>query len=56
MDPEEQFDRIDGDISGIETSLASIRGSLECLTQVFVDFRGETARNFEVLENRLTIF
>src|ERR1700691_2865555 len=48
MSHEERFDRINA-------SIAHIDASIERLTQYVLDFREETARHFEVIDNRLDV-
>jgi hypothetical protein len=59
MSHEERFDRIDANIAELKESMAQLaryaQESIERLTQYVLDFREETARHFEVIDNRLDV-
>jgi chromosome segregation ATPase len=59
MTHEERFDRIDANIAELKQSVARLEATtaanFDRLTQFVLDFRGETVRQLEIIDNRLNI-
>ena len=55
MTADERFDRIDANIERLSDSVGELRDSLKYLTQYVLDFREETARRLDIIDNRLDV-